>query len=413
MALKVALLGCVGVVWLLRLGVQGADAGDGRKGMEPVPGERLIHLGGRCGSLCPLIHTNVNLTGAGSARSIFEFRTLDPEGLVFYGDTQGGADWFVLVLRGGVPEMQIKKADILSMVSGGPRLNDGKWHQLEVRSEGKIVVLEVDQQVALMVGLDSPMTRVQGDMTGQIRISLGMMLRQEKELFEPLVLAMDGCIRRGVWLNLSDPWVADLDPNAYSCFPDIQPGSYFSGEGLVVFNTSDSLSLPPPPFPSQSRDNIIVELEGHVEDWTGSFLNIQTQNHESLIIATVRNQTKQLEINVDTLTHIMPLVPGENSLTLNLSRHQIKVHYGTTDFTIKQTPPGDPRDWLAEWDKGLFLAFGGVMGGSLHSGSLHSGSDYLHGCIGKIKVQNQEVDLDRALYKHASVTSHSCPVSPL
>lgn len=71
---------------------------------------------------------------------------------------------------------------------------------------------------------------------------------------------------------------------------------------------------------------------------------------------------QQLEISVDTVTHIMPLVPGENSLTLNLSRHQIKVHYGTTNFTIKQTPSGDPWDWLAEWDKGLFLAFGGVMG---------------------------------------------------
>lgn len=58
--------------------------------------------------------------------------------------------------------------------------------QLEVRSEGKIVVLEVDRQVALVVGLDSPLARVQGDMTGQIRISLGRMLRQEKELFEPV-----------------------------------------------------------------------------------------------------------------------------------------------------------------------------------------------------------------------------------
>lgn len=65
-----------------------------------------------------------------SIRSTFEFRTLDPEGLVLYGDTHAGAEWFMLGLRGGVPEMQIRKNGTIAAVTGGPRLNNGHWHQV-------------------------------------------------------------------------------------------------------------------------------------------------------------------------------------------------------------------------------------------------------------------------------------------
>ena len=65
-----------------------------------------------------------------SIKSVFELRTLDPEGAVFYGDTKAGEDWFVFSLRNGIPEMQIAKADILVSAIGGPKLNDGQWHQV-------------------------------------------------------------------------------------------------------------------------------------------------------------------------------------------------------------------------------------------------------------------------------------------
>lgn len=55
-------------------------------------------------------------------------RTFDPEGTIFYGDTKKGEDWFVLSLKDGTPMMQIKKLNVAVSVTGGPKLNDGKWH---------------------------------------------------------------------------------------------------------------------------------------------------------------------------------------------------------------------------------------------------------------------------------------------
>jgi len=38
---------------------------------------------------------------------------------------------------------------------------------------------------------------------------------------------------------------------------------------------------------------------------------------------------------------------------------------------------------------------------------------HLRGCLEKILVQGQVIDLDRALYKHTAVSSHSCPTEPI
>ena len=69
-----------------------------------------------------------------SIKSSFQFRTFDPEGAIFYGDTKHGNDWFMLSLKDGIPLMQISRDDVLVSVAGGPKLNNGKWHTVSFRS---------------------------------------------------------------------------------------------------------------------------------------------------------------------------------------------------------------------------------------------------------------------------------------
>uniref|UniRef100_A0A667I484 Sex hormone-binding globulin n=1 Tax=Lynx canadensis TaxID=61383 RepID=A0A667I484_LYNCA len=61
--------------------------------------------------------------------SSFELRTWDPEGVIFYGDTNPQKDCFVLGLRDGRPEIQMRNHLAQLTVGAGPRLDDGKWHQ--------------------------------------------------------------------------------------------------------------------------------------------------------------------------------------------------------------------------------------------------------------------------------------------
>lgn len=75
-------------------------------------------------------HTQSFLLCPSRASSSFEFRTWDPEGVLFYGDTNPKDDWFVLGLRDGRPEIQLHNPWAQLTVGAGPRLDDGKWHQV-------------------------------------------------------------------------------------------------------------------------------------------------------------------------------------------------------------------------------------------------------------------------------------------
>ncbi|XP_036404246.1 sex hormone-binding globulin isoform X2 [Megalops cyprinoides] len=353
--------------------------------MTLISGQGLINLGQRWGSKSPLMHTRANLTEVTSIKSSFEFRTLDPEGVVFYGDTRGGADWFVLALRGGRPEMQIGKADVLTTVTGGPKLDDGMWHKIELRSEGRFVVLELDGEVALVVGLHSQQT--QADLSGQIRLSLGGILITEQRLLNPLRMEMDGCVRAGTWLNLSTPWETDLSQELQPCFTWISKGSYFPGTGLAIFNSSD--------FPVD-RSEVSIEMEGYdVSTWNGTVLSLKTSQGEPVLTVTAYNETEEFTVKFGTQTSTVKMEPFH--LDLNLTKHALEV----SDGPIMED---DTHDWLSMWNEGMVLAFGGVPDGT-DDGS----SPYLHGCLRLIRIQGQVVDLDRATYKHNSVSSHSCP----
>ncbi|XP_037614742.1 sex hormone-binding globulin isoform X2 [Sebastes umbrosus] len=165
---------------LTLLGWRVEGQGNGR-GKKEVSGGATVYLGQDRDIWRPLIHTTVNLSEISSIKSSFQFRTFDPEGAVFYGDTKNGNDWFVLSLKDGIPLMQISREDILVSVAGGPKLNDGQWHT-----------------------------------------------------FQP---QMDGCVREGNWLNLSMPWEAEAE-ELWPCYQNVQPGSYFPGTGFAIFNTS-------------------------------------------------------------------------------------------------------------------------------------------------------------------------------
>uniref|UniRef100_A0A2K6T922 Sex hormone-binding globulin n=1 Tax=Saimiri boliviensis boliviensis TaxID=39432 RepID=A0A2K6T922_SAIBB len=70
-----------------------------------------------------------DLTKITKSSSSFEIRTWDPEGVIFYGDTNPKDDWFMLGLRDGRPEIQLHNPWAQLTVGAGPRLDDGKWHQ--------------------------------------------------------------------------------------------------------------------------------------------------------------------------------------------------------------------------------------------------------------------------------------------
>lgn len=378
-------------VSLLALETTGQGNGRDKKQVSSQGQVNLAHQ--QRGTWKPLMQTRANLSDIRSIKSVFELRTLDPEGAVFYGDTNEGHDWFVLCLRNGFPEMQIGKADILVSAAGGPKLNDGKWHQLGLSSVGKFVVLEVDGKKALVVGLESKQT--EDVMTGQIRLALGGILVDEKKLVNPFVAEMDGCVREGNWLNITSLWETDEVGDLMPCFDTIKPGAFFSGAGLSVFNTSE--------IPIESLEKgikIDIWTESSIE-MEGAILNLRNDEQGPILVVRANSITKELTLTLGKYSSVLKL--GFNKLSLTLLKDTVKVALDDAPFDI--TENDQIPNYLASWKEGMLLAFGGIP----DEGDNYHGSQYLHGCLEKIHIQEKEVDLDTAMYKHISITSHSCP----
>ncbi|XP_010886196.2 sex hormone-binding globulin [Esox lucius] len=377
----------------LTLLVWGAE-GQGTGKVKLVLGSEEINLGQHQGTWAPLMQTRENLTQVKSIRSTFLFRTFDPEGVVFYGDTLNGKDWFILALKDGIPEMQIGKADILVSMHGGPKINDGKWHLLEISNNGDFVRLNVDSQKEVIVGLKSKMT--ESVLQGQIRLAIGGILVSPENLLVPFQPAMDGCIRQGNWLNLSMPWETQQLGEPRPCYANIEPGSYFTGAGVATFNTTELPAY-------QTEDiGITISIQGDSSMLNGTILSLKTPGEE---IATTRlivdNDLKNIKLTIRTIESISKSIRF-TKLTLTLKKNQLNMK---TDETEMKLESDDIPDYLSRWKEGMILAFGGLQEDRAPDNS----NQYLKGCLAKIQVLGQDVDLDRALYKDASISSHSCP----
>ncbi|XP_013922730.1 PREDICTED: sex hormone-binding globulin [Thamnophis sirtalis] len=143
-----------------------------------------LNLGQRWGDPSPTATLFIDLRTVTSAASSFDFRTFDPEGVIFYGDTSPGVDWFVLALRRGKPIMQIHNTLTNITVSGGHRLNDGQWHRITVKNEGHSVILLVDGDDQLTLShVSHPIVNRP---TPQMRIGVGGLFILPTELLIPV-----------------------------------------------------------------------------------------------------------------------------------------------------------------------------------------------------------------------------------
>ncbi|XP_053495349.1 sex hormone-binding globulin [Ictalurus furcatus] len=351
-----------------------------------VSGGEVINLGHKSTAWGPLMHISANLSSISSITSNFEFRTLDPEGIIFYGDTKEGQDFFVLSLRDGIPEVQIRKANMLASVKGGPKLNDGVWHKLELRSEGKYVVVEINDKAELVVGMESDQT--EDVLTGKIRLALGGMLVDKKRLLHPFNPEMDACVRAGNWLNLSSLWDVEPSWKPSPCFLEIKKGSYFPGSGLALFNTSDL------PGVEAEEKGITIEVYG---SWRGTLLSLQSLSFQYILPGVKGKESRALTVELKEESGSSNTAES-TKLTLTLLKHSLVLN-GEIELENKSI------DFLSSWTEGMSLAFGGVPGETEDSTDAH----HLQGCLERILIQGQDIDLDQAFFKHVSISSHSCP----
>lgn len=60
----------------------------------------------------------------------FDFRTYDPEGVIFFAGGHLNSSWIVLAMHNGKLELQLKYGTVSRVTSSGPVVNDGQWRKV-------------------------------------------------------------------------------------------------------------------------------------------------------------------------------------------------------------------------------------------------------------------------------------------
>lgn len=91
--------------------------------LESITGVKALGLG----SLGPALYPTLCLGSVYRLLAEFDFRTFDPEGVLFFAGGRSDSTWIVLGLRAGRLELQLRYNGVGRITSSGPVINHGMW----------------------------------------------------------------------------------------------------------------------------------------------------------------------------------------------------------------------------------------------------------------------------------------------
>ncbi|XP_026246435.1 sex hormone-binding globulin isoform X2 [Urocitellus parryii] len=320
----------------------------------------------------PVAVMTFDLSKINKTSSSFEFRTWDPEGVIFHGDTNAKDDWFMLGLRDGKPEIQLLNSLAQLTVGAGPRLDDGKWHQVKVKIEGDSVLLWVNGEEILRL------RQVSGPLDSKpqsiMRIALGGLLFPTS--------------------NLRLPSSSFPSTTFRSCDVELQPGLFFPPGTHAEFILQDI------PQPHIEPLAFSLDLEFKLAAGSGHLLALGEPETPSWLSLHLQDQKIVLSSGAGPGL-ALPLVLGI-PLQLKLSMSGVVLSQGQKTEVLV-LPPLSLGPLLNLWTQPQGRLFLGALPGEDSSASF---------CLDGLWAQGQKLDMDRALSRSQDIWTHSCPQIP-
>ncbi|XP_014069347.1 vitamin K-dependent protein S isoform X3 [Salmo salar] len=266
----------------------------------------LLYTGNSSVGNVPILEYKV--TELTSFDSEFELRTLDPEGVIFFGDIGGQQNYFLLAVIHGNLSVQTSFGDGQILVTSGPQISDGEWKKIAVMKHEGAVAVRVGSEAAVTVQQSAESQRAEIG-NGVLRISIGDLL-PDSGVTLGLNPPLDGCMRSWDWVRQDSSILERTlqDSEVQRCWEHIAPGSYFTGVGCVGFSSLVLLGNS-----SDGADwTLSVELALRTVSARGFlFILVDTQNdyilslklnHPSQRVCPASTAVSRLRSRVSTLT---------------------------------------------------------------------------------------------------------------
>uniref|UniRef100_A0A8C0IT14 Growth arrest specific 6 n=1 Tax=Chelonoidis abingdonii TaxID=106734 RepID=A0A8C0IT14_CHEAB len=334
----------------------------------------------------------------------FDFRTFDPEGVLFFAGGHQDSTWIVLALRNGRLELQLKYNGIGRVTSSGPVINHGMWQTISVEELERSLFIKVNKDAVMKIAVAGDLFTLDKGLY-QLNLTVGGKIMSLSYKINP---RLDGCMRGWNWLNGEDTTIQETIKlnDKMQCFSVAGRGSFYPGSGFAIFNFNYSKNWEVEVntvIRPAADTGVLFALVGEECVCFSLCLCLHLLHSfaiQFIILAMESTVVSRLAINVCD--------DQEHSVNIFISKGQLSL---TVDGTAGQSELS--RSQLQD---SLFLLEGYLQSsvktyvGGLPDVPVTSTpvTAFYHGCM-TVKMNNKALDLDEAFYKHSDITSHSCP----
>ncbi|CAO2611521.1 Growth arrest-specific protein 6 [Lemmus lemmus] len=201
--------------------------------LESVTGVKALGVGSPAPALCPTFC----LGSVYRLLAEFDFRTFDPEGVLFFAGGRSDSTWIVLGLRAGRLELQLRYNGVGRITSSGPIINHGMWQTISVEELERNLVIKVNKDAVMKIAVAGELFQLERGLY-HLNLTVGGIPFKENDLVQPINPRLDGCMRSWNWLNGEDSAIQEtVKANTkMQCFSVTERGSFFPGNAFAFFS---------------------------------------------------------------------------------------------------------------------------------------------------------------------------------
>uniref|UniRef100_A0A8C9G3S6 Growth arrest specific 6 n=1 Tax=Pavo cristatus TaxID=9049 RepID=A0A8C9G3S6_PAVCR len=210
----------------------------------------------------------------------FDFRTFDPEGILFFAGGHQDSTWVVLALRKGRLELQLKYSGIGRVTSSGPLINHGMWQTISVEELERSLVVKVNRDAVMKIAVSGDLFTLDKGLY-QLNLTVGGIPFKTKDLIVPINPRLDGCLRAWNWLNGEDSTIQETIKmnERMQCFSVAGRGSFYPGRGFAIFN----LTYTQPSSGNETKTSWKIEVNAVIQPATDTGVMLALVTEEASV----------------------------------------------------------------------------------------------------------------------------------
>uniref|UniRef100_A0A3B5KJS5 Growth arrest-specific 6 n=1 Tax=Takifugu rubripes TaxID=31033 RepID=A0A3B5KJS5_TAKRU len=337
----------------------------------------------------------------------FDFRTYDPEGVIFFAGGHLNSSWIVLAMHHGKLELQLKYGAVSRVTSSGPVVNDGQWRKISVEEQGRSLVIKIDREAVMKIAVNGDLFTLRKGVH-ELNLTVGGVPFREDGLVNQVNPRLDGCMKEWKWLTGEDTSIQETirSNDNMQCFSTDDPGAYYPGTGFALFNISYGTLC----VTTCCDVSFIVQLTLRPTSAIGVLFALVHQDRVPLSVALAdyhpgtdewRDYILVTADGAVLASAPAPLCDGRShEIHVTISGNQTLLLVDGRSGRSEDTEV--PTDLLSQCS--TFI--GGLPDVPLVSTLV---SAPYSGCM-DVRINSQPVDLDQAVHKHNDIRSHSCPL---